>query len=51
MRQSSAYDEEVRDFSPPSAANQNLVVVLSPFLTVEEAFLLAQKLHRELLHN
>jgi gamma-glutamylputrescine oxidase len=24
MRQSSAYDEEVRDFSPPSAANQNL---------------------------
>jgi gamma-glutamylputrescine oxidase len=24
MRQSTAYDEEVRDFSPPSAANQNL---------------------------
>jgi gamma-glutamylputrescine oxidase len=24
MRQSSAYDEEVRDFSPPSAANQSL---------------------------
>jgi gamma-glutamylputrescine oxidase len=24
MRQGSAYDEEVRDFSPPSAANQNL---------------------------
>ena len=24
MRQRSAYDEEVRDFSPPSAANQNL---------------------------
>src|SRR5258705_4618718 len=24
MRQGSAYDEEVGDFSPPSAANQNL---------------------------
>src|SRR5215470_16571716 len=24
MRQRSAYDEEVRDFAPPSAANQNL---------------------------
>jgi heterodisulfide reductase subunit A-like polyferredoxin len=24
MRQTSAYDEEVRDFSPPSCANENL---------------------------